>query len=303
MSGKNNIGFGIFLIVVGILWMLMNVGVIGWSVVDSLIKLWPLILAVAGINIIFSNNGSVKLTAWLLFLVIVVLHSCFNERIPYNEASNRARNINIQKLEETTNAALSLSLGGTRIQVGSSATDLVNAIVDDPGVKHRQEYQHNRGKAEISFNKSGTQGWNHHKAGNSCVFNLNRDVIWEMNVKLGAINGTFDMSDLKVGELDMDIGAGNIELLFGSRFETVNVKIDAGASKLDIVVPEGTGVRIKVDGVLNKAGMNDLDLQQQGGYYVSPNYAESENKINMDINMGVGKLDIRADKVEKSPTI
>ena len=70
---------GIVLVVVGIFILLFRLGVLDISVINSIIgslfALWPLILVVVGINMIFSSNKIVKAITWVSFVVLLILHS------------------------------------------------------------------------------------------------------------------------------------------------------------------------------------------------------------------------------------
>lgn len=83
-----NIGFGVFLVCIGVLWLCISFGIIGWSIVYSFFKLWPLIFVVMGINIIFRDKAYVRAITWLLFLAVVVAYGFlgnghFNNDFPY----------------------------------------------------------------------------------------------------------------------------------------------------------------------------------------------------------------------------
>lgn len=72
---KRNIGFALFLIFVGLVLILINFGIIGLSVVGSLITLWPLIIIVIGINIIFRQYPIVKALVWIAFLATLIIYA------------------------------------------------------------------------------------------------------------------------------------------------------------------------------------------------------------------------------------
>ena len=57
---NKNIEFGVFIVSIGVLMLLGNIGVISWSIFDALIELWPALFIVIGVDIIFRNNSIVK---------------------------------------------------------------------------------------------------------------------------------------------------------------------------------------------------------------------------------------------------
>lgn len=72
-----NIGAGIFLILVGILWALNNAGIADFHLFESIFYLWPLMLVVIGINIIFKDNSLIRTLTWLIFIVVIISYGYF----------------------------------------------------------------------------------------------------------------------------------------------------------------------------------------------------------------------------------
>lgn len=70
---------GIVLVAVGILIILFRFDVLDIriinSIIGSLFALWPLILVVVGINMIFSSNNFVRTITWISFVTLLILHS------------------------------------------------------------------------------------------------------------------------------------------------------------------------------------------------------------------------------------
>lgn len=294
---NRNIGFGIFLLTVGIVWALVNTGVIEWSVFNSITVLWPLILVVMGINIVFKDNPIVKTVTWLLFLAVVIAFGYFNEagRSPGLNYGNeiKSERVFIEKSAETKSGELKLALGGTNIRLDAGTQGLLEAEISDPDVKYYEEFKNNRESVSISFKKQSYRFIAGRNTGAShSNFHLDRNIVWDFDFKIGAVNGTLDMSELKVRDMDIDIGAGNLKLTCGSGYESSRINIDAGASKISLEVPEKAGVRIKVNGIFSRQNLERLGWEERSGYYFSPNYESAVEKIDIDIDMGAGALDV-----------
>ncbi|MGI6778951.1 MAG: LiaI-LiaF-like domain-containing protein [Acetivibrionales bacterium] len=75
---NRNIGLGIFFIAAGAIWLLINTGYLEVSMIfDSLRVLWPLLLVVIGLNIIFGENAVANTLIWLLFIAAVIGYSVY----------------------------------------------------------------------------------------------------------------------------------------------------------------------------------------------------------------------------------
>jgi DUF4097 and DUF4098 domain-containing protein YvlB len=64
-------------------------------------------------------------------------------------------------------------------------------------------------------------------------------MIWDIDIDTGAVNGTLDISNLKINSIDLDTGAANLDLAFGNKNKSTDVKVDAVASNINIDVPNG----------------------------------------------------------------
>ncbi|NLO96468.1 MAG: hypothetical protein GX091_00050 [Peptococcaceae bacterium] len=73
-----NIWLGIILILIGAIWLLKNINVVPFSLIemffDSLGKLWPLLLIGVGLSLILKKNQTIKLIIWLIILAAIILY-------------------------------------------------------------------------------------------------------------------------------------------------------------------------------------------------------------------------------------
>lgn len=103
---RNSIG-GLILILIGIFWTMSNFRIITWSIFDVMFKLWPLILIVIGINIIFRDKKMISYITWGLFLIIIILFGFYQQyKFGNNDSSNS--NLVVENPLETIRGALML---------------------------------------------------------------------------------------------------------------------------------------------------------------------------------------------------
>jgi hypothetical protein len=197
----------------------------------------------------------------------------------------------IEKKVETENADLHISLGGTRLDLGSTNQQLVDVSLTDPDIVQSVEYSSDNKNAAIRFKKDRI-GIFTINSRDSARFNLNENVAWKLDVDTGVVTGSLDMSNLKMESVDLDCGAANLKLVLGDKCNSTDVKIDAGASSIEVAVPENAGVRVRMDGGLSNSNLRSLGWNKEGKYYVSPNYESAASKIDVDIDMGVGNFKV-----------
>lgn len=293
MRNDRGVGFGVFLLTVGIIWVLWSVGVITWSIINSLFVLWPLILVIIGVNIIFRNNGIIKAVAWVAFLAILISHSYFFEGANNSgDGKQTERKTIVEMLPDTQKGNLRIAFGGTTISMDSNTSNLLEANIQDPGITYTESK--NNGEASIAFEKKAYKitSFNNDVKNHNNRFHLNNGIVWDINLDTGAVNGNFDMSGLAVEKLTLNTGAANLRLIFGDKVRNPAVKINAGASKIDIDVPASAGVKIKMDGALNSTNLDGPGWEKKDGSYYSKGYEAAPVKMDMDVSMGVGKLSV-----------
>jgi len=289
---NRNIEFGVFILTVGIILLLANIGIINWSIMGALFDLWPAIFIVIGVNIIFRNNSIVRIITWLIFMAAIVSYGYFFNGSSIMHGGQAAKNITIEKASETEQGELKLKLGGIKLNVDSTDTSLLDSAISNPDIKHKVEYSSGKKMASVQFERENLFIMGGSRSLNDCRFSLNDSILWDIDVDAGAVSGTIDLTNLLVKDLDVDMGAGSIKLVLGNKNKNTNVKIDAGASSFDVVLPKDAGVRIKLDGALNNTNLKNLGWNKQGNYYTSPNYNAAERKIDMDVGMGAGRFTV-----------
>jgi|GEM_PF-1344751 len=293
------LGFGIFLLMAGGIWLLALAHIVTINTLYAFLALWPLILVVIGVSIIFRNNRFIRVGAWLALMAAVVCYGYFGTpaRSPLiggnfiidGKWSGERQNVTFEKKPETERAELDLKFGASKLNIDSSASGLLEADIVKDAVRYSQSMSDGDRASRLEFEMRNFN-INMLKDGASMVsrFRLNKDVIWKINVQTGAESDDIDLSGLKTERLDLKTGMSEINLKLGSY--NSEVKIDAGASNIDITLPEDTGMRVRFSGALNSANLNGW--VKDGDWRYSPGYNEKNHKITAEINMGVGNLTV-----------
>lgn len=293
MKSNGQVG-GLVLILIGAFWLLTNYGVINWSVFDVMFHLWPLILIVIGINIIFKSKSLIRYITWGLFFIIIILFGFYNQyKFKSDFVLGSNSNVNIENRSETTIGKLDLKIGGGNIDIRSTNDKLIKARIPNSRIQKKVRFSSDNTKADIDIEQKSDHISFGSKKDYDYDLELNENLLWNLDIDTGAVNGTMDFTNLKVKKLDIDMGVSNLNLLFGDRQEKTKVDIDGGITNLGITIPENLGVRIKIDGGLKNTNINKLGWKKTGGQYISPNYDEAEKKLEIDVDTGIGKLDVK----------
>ncbi|MCX7745703.1 MAG: hypothetical protein N2645_02270 [Clostridia bacterium] len=290
---NRKIGFGVFLISIGVLWLLGYFGLIDiLAVLGALFKLWPLIIVAIGINIIFKGNSIVKSVVWISFLAVILTYSLFIEKNSYDNGKFiQTNNITIEQTDETKHGNLHLSLGAGNLELNSTTGNLIDGSTTKSKLKQSVLYRNGKETAVVNLEK-GKYFLDRNFMNETVRVNLNENTDWELDINAGLENGTLNMSKLKLKQFTLDVGLSDLKLIFGNNFEKTDVKINAGLSDIEMVLPKELGVRINVDGGLNDTNLDHLGWNKESGYYQSPGYSEAKNKMNIKVDMGLSHLEV-----------
>jgi hypothetical protein len=121
---------------------------------------------------------------------------------------------------------------------------------------------------------------------------LNADVRWSMRITGGVKTGVFDLGAAKVDEVDFAGGATRIELTLPRPNGTLPIRLSGGVNRFEVYTDKGVPVRVRTRrgaGQVQLDGLTDNGVAR-GASFLSPNWAASENRIDLDAVAGVGTL-------------
>lgn len=287
---NKNFTAGFLLILLGILWLLSNLGILTFSVWEVASDLWPVVLIILGLNLIFKKNRYIVIIAWILFIIFAVFYGFYLENSTTYKLENP--NIVLEKRSTLTNGDIKLELAAGDIELKSTKNELLNAYITDPRVYYETKINNSFKTAQIEFKNKKSKSTFRNK-GYEYKFNLDEDLIWDINIKMGAMDGIFDLQNINFQNLDIDAGAGDIDILLGQKLKNSKVDIDIGAGDIDITIPKDLGVKIRFDGGVKHSNLRKLNWIHNDNYYISPNYDNVDKKINITVDIGAGNLNIR----------
>lgn len=288
---KSKIILGLIFITIGIFLLLTNLGLINYDVFYSLTNLWPLLLIVIGVNVIFRNNKVISYITWVLFFIVLIVYGVYTQsNSGFTELSTE--NLIMERKTETNYAKLDLDLGASRLGINSTDNDLLSADLKGRRLDYKEQYSNGNEKVDISFESRGFNINNLQSHDATYDFYLNSNVIWDLEFDLGALSGELNLENIPVRSMDLDSGAASLTLILGDKHD-LDFSINSGASSIDLIIPRGVGLRIDLDSGLTSSNIDDLGLIDKGDYYTTPNFESADVKINMDIDMGVGKINFQ----------
>lgn len=260
---RGTLFWGFLLIIFGLVLLLDNLGLLGN--IDIWNLLWPFFLIALG--------------AWILLGTIF-------RRAPQTEHAS-------VPLEGAQNARVRVRHGAGRLEVSAGAGMGLLAEGDfTGGLEYHSKLQGNTLEVKMSppeqnfpfaWSPGTTLDWS---------FGLTRDIPLSLDFETGASESHLNLRELRLTELRLKTGASSTTIDLPAKAGFTRVSVESGAASVNISVPEGVAARIQTKGGLSTIQVDGQRFPQMGGVYLSADYESAANKVEMDIQMGVGSVTI-----------
>lgn len=298
--------WGLLLVLIGVLFILKNTGVLFFTW-HSIWQLWPVILILWGISLIPVKDW-IKLA--LSFVTIVITFFAVQQYAPkdnhkwdfeWNDNNDRDNdnedsttvynNVMSEDYDSLTKfAELKLNIGVGKFSIKDTTRMLIEVKHDNNNANYSMT-----AKAEDSLtiiDLSLEKGdFNEGKMNNNVNMKLNPNPIWDLDLNVGAAEVDFDLSGFKTRNLKIQGGASDIDLKIGAALPLTDVKLEAGAASIILRIPESAGCEI-----ISNTFMSSKDFKGftkvANQKYQTPNFATSANKIMINLQAGVARVDV-----------
>jgi hypothetical protein len=283
----------VLLIGAGLLFLLDNLGVINFNVWE-LWRLWPLLLIAIGLDLILGRRNPV------LSLLVVVLVLAGGVALLYSTGA-------LQPLGDVSRSDLNVPLNGAksavvRIESGVSKI-VVNSTETSALADGTLEYYESWGAPQQTVDRAGDQVTLHvSQTGNKSVnfpggqgpdwnISLSKQVPLDLQVDAGVGETILNLRESKLTNLSLDAGVGSVEVTVPEQAGVTTARIKGGVGALKLTIPDGVEARINVDSGLGGVDV-DSRFRKEGDVYVSEGYAGATNRVDLNLSVGVGGVEV-----------
>jgi hypothetical protein len=113
-----------------------------------------------------------------------------------------------------------------------------------------------------------------------------------LELETGANEARIDLSELLVTDLRLGSGASSTQITMPANAGSTRAKISTGAASVKVRIPQGVAARIQARGGLASILVDSARFPRSSGIYESSDYAAATNKIDLDIETGVGSVEV-----------
>jgi len=261
---------------------------------------WAILLVLVGVIFLLQNFEFLPGNFWTLFwpalLILIGVWLLLRPRLIKNqEGSLEAETLSLPLESGLTEAMIKFEHGAGRLHInaGDNPIELVGGSFVG-GVDSKVDLLQSIPTVKLSARDHVV---------NSPVFlsgqgfnwdvRLNRQIPLHLKLSTGAGENHLDLTDLLVKEIKLETGASSTEILLPAHAQQTHVEIEAGAATVRLRVPAVVAARIKSETGFSSVTVDTDRFPRQGDVYVSPDYDLAANRIDIDIEGGMGSFDIR----------
>jgi hypothetical protein len=262
---------------------------------------WALILIGVGTAFLLSNFGLLPGNAWDFVwpLVLIALGLSF---IVGRQPGPRLPRISVDDglpLAGATSARVNLSHGGGRLLVsaGAPADQLYagkfgGAVARDVRRVGDQLEVSLRPEAGNWQDWSNPENWGSGRGMLDWAIAFNAAIPLTLSFETGAAKTNLDLSKLRVVDLTLQTGVSDTTVTLPANAGVTRAVVKAGVASVHLAIPEGVAARIVGQMGLGALNVDERRFSRNGKIYESADYTTAANRIDLNIEGGLGAIDV-----------
>jgi hypothetical protein len=285
------------LIGLGIIFLLNNFGWLSWSVWETILRLWPVLVIAGGLDLLIGRRSAWGSVVALVLTLVVLAGALWLYEAGPLAPSAATREQVTQALEDASRARVEIApaVGQLVIEALPESANLIEGYVElMSGERLVQDFSVRGDEARLVLRSEGRRvvptvgSWRQERTWDIA---LASGVPMDLEISMGVGQAVLDLSELTVTELYVDAGVGQtiVTLPAEGRYEA---RIDSAIGELVINLPEGLEARIAVDTGIS-ARQFPSGYRRSGDVYVSPGYAGADNRVDLKLDHAIGAVSVR----------
>lgn len=255
---------------------------------------WPIVWIGVGVVLLLSTTGRLgtgpgELIAegWPWLLVGLGVWFLIGSVVP---RGRRPTETLVVPLGDAKEASIRVRFGAGTLQAVPAAP---GATVDGEfrgGVIHRETAP---GSVELEQDTSYGMPWLHRES--AWTLGLTTEVPLDLRIEAGASRTRLDLRETRLRRLEVKTGASDTTVILPQAAGMTDVKAEAGAASLTFIVPGGVAARIRSSVALGSVKVDESRFPRFGNDYQSADYGSAANRVDLDINGGVGTVRVQGE--------
>jgi hypothetical protein len=289
----------IILIGAGIIFLLSNLGVITGNPWPIIWNLWPVLLIVIGLDILFGRRsmlgGLIGAALALLLVIGVIFLLILQPNLPGLSFGGNDLHVshNSAPLGSVQSAGVSIDYGSgsNRLYALGDSDQLVDANINYYGnLTFDVSASNNQATIQIDSHNSGVF-FGTFGGGEKQDIGLNTRPVYDLNLSLGSGGADLDLSKLNMSGGRIDVGSGSVALRLPSTGK-FTLRIDGGSGSLNIRVPSSLALRVEYDHGSGGFSASSRLKTFGDGVFETDGFSAAQNAITLVVNGGSGSISV-----------
>ena len=294
----SRVRWGIMLILIGLVFLAINLGKLSWWIWVDLLNLWPVLLIAIGLELIVKKSKLQYLGYLSTLLIIgafawVIYDNGGFGNDAYGSYPSSRNEATLAYANETT-ANLSLDFSRGRLYFNSDANYLVRATTQNS----RSSVELQRTGTVPACSVTVTTATRHITPLTTINSNENHwkcyvhpEVLVNYDLKLDDTDFRFFAQDLKVDTIRIDAEHSDLLVKLGNHQAHSYLNVTGRNSDLDLYIPDSVGIRLEGN-YPPTADNAALKLTDRGGYLVNDLYEKASVNFQIKTDLGSGRLKV-----------
>ena len=299
---------GLLVVAVGVILLLHNLGYISWDLWTAVLKLWPLLLILGGLNIIFFGRSYIGLGGLILVALVIIVGVNFgfgrdadgHFYFGYGGAMGGPRFTEVIEKSQplpagATRGTVRVEMAAGRLEIGGASAALAEARFDQRNWPESVRPEIVGDGGQVTIRQSDQRGFNGIGGitNQTWTIKLTDQVPLDLTTSIGAGDVHLDLSAYKLESLHYNAGAASTTIVLGDKSPRVTVQLRTGAASTTVEVPKDAGVRVTATTGVGSTNLGQLGYTKEDKTYKSPNYDSARVKLDIDFRGGVGSFELR----------
>lgn len=292
----NRLFWGLFIILLGVLFMGISIGWWNSNIWLDILSLWPVLIILLGISIIFGDKPiGLFLLIIILILSVAYVANLGNVKTKIERKTGSSLTQTVNSFEEnlsleTKRVKFTLDLGALSLNLNSTSESLVKGEFIGGSVNVKKQMS---GDLEsVQIRDSSDIKISRLKNDRTLNLSITDKLPVEIDLNTGASKETLDFSRIHLTKLSLNSGASKSEIKLGQLEYKIDLEINTGASKINLSLPENYALKIRNDSALVNNNFNQLGLDKIDKGYQSKDYGTNGKQISVVISAGASTINI-----------
>lgn len=279
---------GFVTVAIGLVFLAITAGVVGWGVWATIFSLWPVLLIAIGFDLL----GKSLHTNWLRVLgsvaiILALAWSVLSASADFGPAFMGPRpavsDVSVSApVGSASSASLTLEAGVAQVRV-SDGDDLVSIDGTSGWGEPTLDVDRSGSQADVTARLGGPDRphmmWPDAPSARFDV-GLSDQVVWDVRVNTGVSSLRADLSDVPVRSFDLRPGVADCDVRLGevpTGEREARAEVRAGVSSVTLRLPRSAEARVEIDSGLTGTSVRGRLESLGSGVWETPGYSEARD--------------------------